>query len=558
MLPNVRSSSRRPIDIVRIAVATLVLTGCAQPPSPVPSSPGSIVTPSRGSMMSDRNSPSVSRQGPDQPNPLPAALQCMDDLLFANGIYDVTLLQEEFRDGSPQSRLGTRAMFSSALAAMTRRSRAVHLSALGAEHPDLTQLLKAARQSSGFDAVPRYIARGAISQVDESVPSAAPGLWDAVVDVFRARPRLTNFQAWTVDAVVVQSTEMTNVAGVNARSSAVMVRQFDQPGDGEARIRNPNLEISLQAAPAQGANNVIRSHVELTAIELVGKLVRVPYWQCLGVRDDHVNVKRELDDWFDSLEPDELIKFVKKRLRERRYYDGDIDGLADERLKVALRSYQQVMGRPEVRDLDKVFFAQFIVDHVPRGPHARVRPEPRKPPPPVAVPAPRLPASSPSAEPPSLSPPPTPEAEPASASLTCRDPASSPLVVVTRQLPGSGRAKLTVTTRENGYVYCYRRDSAGKFQRFFPNGNANSDDSYLSSGVELTLPASGDVNGVLEAQHQHACIFAPLEFYGDLPSQLRWPAFQNVRAESFEDICVIAERATGVRMNLTVAAPSSQ
>jgi Domain of unknown function (DUF4384) len=505
-------------------------------------------------MMRTKDSAPASRKDSDSRNPLPTALQCMDDLLFSNGIYDVTLLQEEFRDGSLNPRLGTRAQFSSALAAMTRRSRAVDLSALGADQTDLTQLLKAARQSSGFGAVPRYIARGAISQVDESVPAAAPGLWDAVVDVFRTRPRLTNFQAWTIDAVVVESAGMTNLAGVNARSSAVMVRQVDQSGDGEARIRNPNLEFTMRAAPAQGASDVVRSLVELTAIELVGKLASVPYWQCLGLPDDHVNVKRELDDWFASLEPDERIKFVKKRLRERRYYDGPVDELADEKFKVALRAYQQAMRRPEVRDMDKSFFVQFIVDRdVPRGPYARARPGPSSP-----APAPRPPGSASSAAQPSPPAAPSPDPVTPSASSTCRNPALSPLVVVANQLPESSHAKLTVTTRENGYIYCYRRDGAGKFQRFFPNGNANSDDSYLSSGVELTLPASGDGNGVLESEHQHACIFAPLEFYGDLPSQLRWPAFQNVRADSFEDICGIAERATGILMNLTVASPASR
>ena len=34
---------------------------------------------------------------------------------------------------------------------------------------------------------------------------------------------------------------------------------------------------------------------------LFGKLLRIPYWQCLGIDTSHPLVQREVEDWYENL-----------------------------------------------------------------------------------------------------------------------------------------------------------------------------------------------------------------------------------------------------------------
>ena len=84
--------------------------------------------------------------------------------------------------------------------------------------------------------------------------------------------------------------------------------------------------------------------VELAAVELVGKLTRLPYWQCLGTPDGDPEVQREIEDWFTGMDAGERIAFVKERLRERRWYDGALDSEADPGFRERLRCADIVLG----------------------------------------------------------------------------------------------------------------------------------------------------------------------------------------------------------------------
>mgnify|MGYP003377281780 CR=1 FL=1 len=56
--------------------------------------------------------------------------------------------------------------------------------------------------------------------------------------------------------------------------------------------------FSFATTRSEGTSQAARNMVELAAIEVVGKLTRLPYWQCLGMRDDEPEVQRETEDWF--------------------------------------------------------------------------------------------------------------------------------------------------------------------------------------------------------------------------------------------------------------------
>jgi len=77
-----------------------------------------------------------------------------------------------------------------------------------------------------------------------------------------------------------------------------------------------------------------------------------------------------MDDWFFSMDETERVQFLKEHMRERRYYDGAIDGNTDAAYFSAQKAYRKALNLPEAGPVDLVFFKLFITAAVPRGPLA--------------------------------------------------------------------------------------------------------------------------------------------------------------------------------------------
>jgi Domain of unknown function (DUF4384) len=283
--------------------------------------------------------------------------------------------------------------------------------------------------------------------------------------------------------------------------------------------------------------------------------VRAPYWQCLGVDDGHPEVRREVEDWFLSMDEDERISFVKERLRERRYFNGALDGQRTEDFDQALGQYRRAMGLNAIGALDLEFFRQFAAAAVPAGPLAA----PKRP-----VPAPsagvgtgagaaasNAPSAATNPGPavaavagPVIAPVIAPVAAPAPASPSTPQAATAGpeptaaalrLINLSPQPQGGVLApvQLRVTVDQPGYVYCYAQDPQSQaIRRIFPNRFAR--DPRVQPGRALALPSAGRFS--LPATHRYACLHAPTEVYGDLPPPLRWGDFDDVRLKSFEAI----------------------
>jgi hypothetical protein len=99
--------------------------------------------------------------------------------------------------------------------------------------------------------------------------------------------------------------------------------------------------------------------------------------------------------------------------------------------------------------------------------------------------------------------------------------------------------ELSVSASQAAYVYCYvQSPSTSKIQRIFPNRFAR--DPRLEANKPLVLPgdqgfkvaAGGD--GV--KQQVLGCLATEREIYNDLPPQLRWGDFEDIKLGTFEEI----------------------
>lgn len=515
-----------------VAFAAALLAACASAPSP----------PALQAVRSQANPADRAQRTITNFTP---ALRCMDDMMFRIGTRDVTLMMEELRDATQKVPVSARDMMTSAISDMTRRSRAVRLSVFGSDQQNLAQLLQQAQKSNVFSVVPEFNLRGTISQLDEEVKKNSSTFGLLTQRAFGVRfGTEVKFSVLGFDGAMVRTETMTLVPGVASKNTTVLVRRDASAGDGQARILNANTVFSFAAGRAEGTSQAARNMVELAAIELVGKLIRAPYWQCLGTSDGDSEVQREVEDWFVAMDEGERVVFLKERMRERRYYDGALDPIADPAFAAAIASYRQALDLAPNGTIDLAFFKRFIARSVPPGPlapprsraaAAAARSGAAAAAPPVAVvsAAPQLPV-------PAVAEVPAPLPAPAPA---------SPLQAFV--VAGSdGRAELKVVSDAPGYIYCYARDpQQNAIRRIFPNRFAR--DPRVEVGRAITLP--GPERFELSASHDFACVHAPREVYNDLPPPLRWGDFEDIRLPGFDEIRQQFTQASGLPVSLARA-----
>jgi hypothetical protein len=475
------------------------------------------------------------------------ALRCMDELMFKKGTRDVTLMMEEMRDSTGRVQISTRDMMTSAVSEMTRRSRAVRLSVFGSDQQNLSQLLQQAQKSSVFQVLPEFNVRGTVSQLDEDVKRSSASFGVQIQELFGLRVASeTRFSVLAFDAAVVRTDTFTLVPGVTSKNTTVLARRDSSAGDGQARIQTTGTVFAFASGRSEGTSVAARNMVELAVIELVGKLIKAPYWQCLGIDDSHPEVQREIEDWFLAMDESERNIFLKTRLRERGYFDGALDASTTPAFNTALQTYRRALGlAAEAQSVDQAFFTRLITRAVATGPFGVL---PRTP----VAPA---PASTSSSEA-TLT---AAAAQSVTASANTPAPVAAPALPTAQlQLKAAGGAvqlNLQLKGNEGAYVYCYAQDPAsGAIRRIFPNRFAG--DPRVNANRAVNLPGRGGFK--LAPQHQYACVLAPREVYSALPPQLRWGDFEDIRLADFDAIRERFAEASGLPVVLLRPSPNAE
>lgn len=498
------------LTALAVAVAT-VLAGC-----------GSV--PSKGTLQDVRASANPVDVAQRTITNFTPALRCMDEWMFTAGTRDVTLMMEEMRDATQKVPISARDMMTSAISEMTRRSRAVRLSVFGSDQGNLMQLLQAAQKTQPFQVLPEYNIRGTVSQFDEDVRKSSTSL-GLVAERFGLRlGNESRFSVLGFDAAMVRTDSLTLVPGVSSKNTTVVSKRNTSAGDGQGRLLGVGAVFAFEAGRAEGNAQAARNMIELAAVELVGKLIRAPYWQCLGLADSHPEVQRELDDWFQSMDEGERITFTKARLRERRWFDGAVDEQPTPEFAAALARTRLALGLAEDGELDMAYFSRLILRPLPAGPLAKLR---------------RAGGTAAGAPPTGPRPDKTPAAVPAVAPAAPPPPPAAR--VFARTLP-DGHADLSVIAAVPGHLFCFAQDPGSQaLRRIYPNRFVR--DSRVEAGVQLSVP--GSARFTLDGRQRFACLHTATDLYNELPATLRWGDFDEVRLKSFDEIAQAFSQAAG-------------
>lgn len=460
------------------------------------------------------------------------ALRCMDNLMLNYGVKGVNALVEDLQDATKKVNAGTRDMMISAVSEMTRRSGAIRLVAYGADSANVISFLKEAERKSAYQNLPEYGVRGSVSQLDDNVAKKTDSIGVQLGPVSGGRSNTGAAQVLALDLSMVRTEDISVIPGVNSRNSVVVYKEgtgmdVGASGSWHSNTLGINFERSLDRN--EGLTQALRNLIELASIELFGRLVKIPYWTCLGADAGNEAVANEITDWYYNLysNPASLVTYFQWQLKVRNLYDGEINGEPDEELRDAVTAYRKALGLPASARIDQEFFTAYLnANHgqataAARQHLAAVPPRPR----PVA---PAQPMQQPQA------------VQQASAAPAPREPPLDLTLTSNSQnwlFLGGEEIRLSVGVSRDAHLYCWSQDETGAVSRFYPNRFAGG--SLLGAGRTLQIPGSMPFKLVANRKGQKErilCVAAARDVLGNMPSRVVGNDFDRLPVASLEEV----------------------
>ena len=305
-------------------------------------------------------------------------VRCMDLMLARHGVK-LSLLVEDLPDKSGgKAAAGTQDMMLATLSQMTQRSGAeIRTLAYGTDTRNLAELMRLSGNKTAFrpDVVPAFAVRGSVSQYDENLARSTVdggvslGPW-GTMGLGGGSARSTTVNLVGLDLALIDARNWSLVAGVNTSNVAAIVQQ-GKGLDGEVSFhKRLGLNYGRSFARSDGRSVALRHLVELSAIELLGRYGRVPYWQCTGTPTTHPDVIQTIDDWVASMNTTARLDRLLAHFRRVGMFaaEGEVDPAL---FKLAFRHYAQALGVERDAVSDDLMKAHFSGDLWAAGAMAR-------------------------------------------------------------------------------------------------------------------------------------------------------------------------------------------
>lgn len=292
------------------------------------------------------------------------ALRCMDSQFRTYGVRNVPILIEDIPDATKKINVGARDMFVSATSQMTRSSRAVRLIPFDSNKKVFQELFKGQEDIAAKAA---FAIQGTISQFDESLMRKQRDGGICLGPLCVGGADSDQYSGMSVDMSVLNvRDDLTLVPGAISKNF-VLVRRSGRGADADLNYKKFGINFNFVTSQSDGQGQALRNLVELSAIELYGRLLKIPYWSCLGVPNEDEGVKAEIEDWWDMLQGDipSLAAYLQQQMAARQLYKGEVNGRIDEELLRAVRAYKTALGMPDNEDVDLEFFRRYVTsDHL--------------------------------------------------------------------------------------------------------------------------------------------------------------------------------------------------
>lgn len=408
------------------------------------------------------------------------ALRCMDNLFLMYGVRDLVVISEDLNDQTKKVSAGTRDMLIAAVSEMTKRSKAVRLIAYGSDSSNLIGFMKEAEKKNLFQLTPQYGIRGSISQLDENVAKKTEGGGISIGNFGVGNASTAATTILGLDLTMMSTEDLSIVSGVSASNSVAIMRSGTGV-EGEAGYKKFGINYQANLSRSEGTAQALRNLVEMSVVELFGKLTKTPYWVCLGATSQSETVKNEISDWYSGMYSDgEIVSYWQQQMRIRGVYSGEVNGENDEALITAITAYREAMGLEKNAVVDLKFFTAYLdANHYDVAPKARAKLASYQ--------------------------------QGAASAVNSED--NTPVRLLVDSLKGGNQfrkgEKLVVKVMPNrdAYVYCFMQDETGKVARFFPNRFAKDALVSAKKGVMLPNGKEFSINANNKGLQEHIMCF---------------------------------------------------
>ena len=461
------------------------------------------------------------------------SLRCMDRLLLENGIRDLIVLTEDINDNTKKLQVGSRDMLVSAVSDMTRRSRAVRLITFGGDVSNLVNWLNASGGNSNVYTTlkPNFDIRGSISQLDDNLAQKREGAGITVGPIDFDKSKDASVSILGLDMSIISTDTMEVMPGVVSRNTISLSKEGSGLGGGVGgTIKKKDFGINYDFSfnKNEGSSQAVRTLIELSTVELFGKLTRIPYWNCLGVDPDQSQVKDEMSDWYYALEAEgKLVPYVQNQLRIRGVYNGPINAaVITPEFKKVIPEVRTALGLNNDGGIDEAFFSKLInvkskTLGAPRNPVAHLT---------VA----QLSAKSKNRRGKTRS-----LVDPMDVDAKLEFSLSKPptMTITAPPIKVGEPIQFKVKTPKDTFVYCYYQESNDNWMRIFPN--RFQPDPFLSAQSGLNFPGNMKVEVKAAASGQGekiACFNTSADISLGLPPEIIASDFEILPGQKMADL----------------------
>ncbi len=428
------------------------------------------------------------------------SLQCMDDLFAKHGVTDFVITSAGIPDATGKIGGGTKEMLISAFSKMSVNSNAFTWVDFDQSQSDVANLHGLVGITEDF-LVPNYYIRGAVSQLDEGVIAEAVGggIGLPAFDIGVSKDQVVSVVS--VDMNVGNLVTRQILPGLSANNSIAVARR-GVGGDASATIGKAGVFFNVSINKSEGVHQATRTLIELSAVELAGKLTQVPYWRCLQIEQTNPEMVAQARTWYAAMTPAEQVAFAQEALHREGYYLGPVNGLIDPATSGAVARYQADNGLLPSGTIDFELQQSFYARDLAIG----RRPELQ-----VAL---------------------TQPATPIPLSVSVDAPTADGRHSVDDLL------QLAVATTQDSYVYCYYQDNGGNIARIYPNRFAP--DPYTIAGETVSIPGNSAAFQIVLEQaattERVACLASLKEVGVELPAPYQVADLEPLPVATLDDV----------------------
>lgn len=464
------------------------------------------------------------------------ALQCMDEL-FQVQEKKFMITSAGIPDETGQMKAGTKEMLISTIAKMSTKSNAFTFVDFDLDKRDVLVAQQLIGIQPGFE-VPRYYVRGAVTQVDKGIMtdrigggigfSLGGGSSSNSSDGRSGSSSNTTkgTLGYSTDAGTSVITIDVNMGDLVTRkiipnvstSNSITVTRRGTGFDADATIQKFGVSFEFAMDRSEGSHQALRTLVELSLIEVLGKFSGVPYWNCLQIKQTDPSMLVTARDQYEKIGPNQeqgdkgpWLQTVVAGLVAGGYLNqgSDIQSTDDPRLKQAISKYQAdndlvATGRWGF-ELYYSLLSKGLIQ--PEGAGSTV----------------------------------AGGVKPASKSAASRDTISVYLNTSRGTSPTyrvGERLDLTAQVSNDGYLYCYYSDETSKIARVYPNRYAPN--PYLNAGQRIGIPSSNaefSIEFTDASTHQEMlCLASTQELGVKLPANFKVADLEPIGVSSLEDV----------------------